>query len=429
MRLSDRLKSALSRLDQLVDWERSARASMRASLECTSDLLARLGNPERHFRSVHVTGTKGKGTVCALIEAGLFNAGCKVGRYASPHVDRINERVSHNLQLIEDDALAAALEAALDARDLACGEGTAGKEATWFDVLTAAACHSFRIANLDWVVVEVGIGGRLDSTNTIQPEIVVITNIGLEHTDVLGDTVELIAWEKAGIIKAGTELVTLVPADDAAGRVIQQAAKAKEVAVWIPIVSPRATIVERNAAVARTVLDRLGALGFASPNGGAGLGAEHLTDELVARIALPGRLERRTLTRVSRGGVVDVVIDGAHVAFAIQEVMRELKTHSLYARPPVVVLALAADKDAESIISVLAPITAELVCTALSEGKTFWTPDALSDIGVKKGMKAQVVPSPRDAFETAVSAAEGTWVLVIGSLHLAGKIRAILDAH
>jgi len=425
---SDRLGDALNRLNGLVDWERGVRASMRIGLDPVSDLLARLGNPERSFRSVHVTGTKGKGSVCALIEAALRGAGYKVGRYASPHVDRINERISHGLRLIGDEALAAVLGAALDARDDACEESTAGKDATWFDVFTAAAFSSFRSAGLEWVVVEVGMGGRFDSTNTIQPEIAVITNIALEHTNILGDTKEEIAFEKAGIIKSGAELVTQVNPDTPEGFVIQRVAAEQGVSVVIATASATATIVERNAVLARTVLSRLGARGFVSALSGIQLGAEQLTDEVVKTVALPGRLERRTLARVSDGGEVEVVIDGGHVAFAIEEVFAELQKHSIFKAHPVVILALASDKDVEAIISALASRTALLVCTTLPGGKSFWEPEALSRIAVAKGVQTRILRDPEAALAAGLTAARGTWVLVIGSLHLAGKVRAILNS-
>jgi len=256
----------------------------------------------------------------------------------------------------------------------------------------------------------------------------VITNIALEHTTVLGDTKEKIAFEKAGIVKSGAELVTQVNPDTPEGFVIQRVAAEQGVSAVVATAGATATIVERNAVLARTVLSRLGARGFVSALSGIRLGAEHLTDEMVDTVALPGRLERRTLARASHRGEVEVVIDGGHVAFAIEEVFAELQKHSIYKTHPVVILALASDKDAEAIVSVLATRTALLICTTLLDGKSFWEPEALSSLAMAKGIQTQTVRDPEAALEAGLTAARGTWVLVIGSLHLAGKVRAILNS-
>ena len=156
------LKQAMARLDALTDWERRPRKFMRVGLEPMQDLAARLGNPQRAFRAVHVAGTKGKGSVSALIEAALARAGLKAGRYASPHVESVTERVTLQGRNVNEGALARALTQALDAYEAGRRARTAAAEATWFDLLTAAAFLIFREAGLDWAVVEVGLGGRLD---------------------------------------------------------------------------------------------------------------------------------------------------------------------------------------------------------------------------------------------------------------------------
>ena len=215
------LVEAMARLDALTDWERRPRRTMRVGLAPMLDLAARLGDPHRAFRSIHVAGTKGKGSVSALIEAALARAGLAVGRYGSPHVERVNERVSVGGRDVDDRTLARGLARALDAYEAARRERTAAAEATWFDLLTAAAFVIFREAGVEWAVVEVGLGGRLDSTNVVAGEIAVVTNIGLEHTEILGGTRGAIAGEKVGILKPGAVLVTTLDRDDEAGRVVQ----------------------------------------------------------------------------------------------------------------------------------------------------------------------------------------------------------------
>jgi dihydrofolate synthase/folylpolyglutamate synthase len=149
------------------------------------DLMERLGNPHQGFRSIHVAGTKGKGSVCALIEAGLSRAGLRL-RYASPHVEHITERISFSGKLVDEADMAQALGCVLDAHEAARRVKTFGDAATWFNVLTATAFVMFKDAGVDWAVVEAGVGGRLDSTNVVDAEVAVVTNVGLEHTEVLG---------------------------------------------------------------------------------------------------------------------------------------------------------------------------------------------------------------------------------------------------
>ena len=156
------LARAMARLDTLTDWERRPRGAMRVGLEPMLDLAERLGNPQRAFRVVHVAGTKGKGSVSALIEAALGRAGLAVGRYASPHVERVTERVSVQGRDIDEASLARALNQALDAYEAAREAKTPAADATWFDLLTAAAFLIFREAGVEWAVVEVGLGGRLE---------------------------------------------------------------------------------------------------------------------------------------------------------------------------------------------------------------------------------------------------------------------------
>ena len=156
------LIQAQARLDALTDWERRPRNTMRVGLEPMRDLAQRLGDPQKSFRSIHVAGTKGKGSVSALIEAALAHAGLRVGRYASPHVERITERVSVQGRDVDEPTLARALNQALDAYEAARKAGTPAVNATWFDLLTAAAFLIFREAAVEWAVIEVGLGGRLD---------------------------------------------------------------------------------------------------------------------------------------------------------------------------------------------------------------------------------------------------------------------------
>ncbi|AWN55675.1 bifunctional folylpolyglutamate synthase/dihydrofolate synthase [Methylobacterium sp. 17Sr1-1] len=399
---------------------------MRVGLDPMRDLLARLGAPHERLRVVHVGGTKGKGSVCALIEAGLMRAGLRVGRYASPHVESVTERVCLQGRPVEEARLARALARALDAHEAARRDDTAGRDATWFDVLTAAALAIFGEAELDWAVIEVGLGGRLDSTNAVASEVAVVTNVALEHTEILGTTRAAIAAEKVGILKPGTMLVTTLPADDEAGAVAATRAAALGCPVLRPMIPAGASIEEENAALAGLVLDHLGGNGSRSRDG-APLRASLLDAEARAGARLPGRLERRHMSTAA--GAVPVVLDGAHVPFNLAAVLRDLARASDLSGPCIALVALAGDKDAAGFLAVLARHGASVVATEMPERRGH--PAAtLRALAAAEGMEAEAVAEPGAALTRAadLAARRGGWLLVTGSLHLVGALRAATGA-
>lgn len=415
------LPAILDRLDRLTDWEKRPRGGMRVGLDPMRDLLDRLGAPHERLRVVHVGGTKGKGSVCALIEAGLMRAGLRVGRYASPHVESVTERVSLQGRPVEEARLAQALARALDAHEAARRDSSAGRDATWFDVLTAAALTIFGEAELDWAVVEVGLGGRLDSTNAVASEVAVVTNVALEHTEILGATRAAIAVEKVGILKPGAVLVTTLPADDEAGAVAAARAAALGCPVLRPALPPGASIEEENAALAGLVLDRLGATGSRGRNG-APLRAGLLDAVARAGARLPGRLERRYMATAA--GAVPAVLDGAHVPFNLAAVLRDLARVPDLSGPCIALVGLAGDKDAAGFLAVLARHGASVVATEMPERRGH--PAAtLRALAAAEGMEAEAVAEPGAALTRAadLAARRGGWLLVTGSLHLVGALR------
>jgi dihydrofolate synthase/folylpolyglutamate synthase len=420
-----RLTAVLERLDALVNWERRDRGGMRVGLDPIVDVLRRLGNPHTRFRAVHVAGTKGKGTTCALIAEALLAAGIRTGLYTSPHVERVNERVRINGLQVDDRTLAIALERAFDARAAAEREDTAGDEATWFDLITAAAFLVFAEAQCEWAVVECGIGGRLDSTNVVFGEVCVITNIDLEHTNVLGHTRTAIAREKAGIVKRGSTLVTTLwpdPAlgpDDDAGSAIGSIAYRLDVMVARPAREWN-TMYERNAEIARVVLIELGARGVVGRDGRP-LDPDLIDAAVMERARLPARLERR------RAGNIPVVLDGAHVASSVALVLEELSQLRNERGAPVVVLALGRDKDAVAILKTLHEHADRLVCTTVAHGP-LRAVDTLVEEAQRVGFVAETAADPRIALDKALRLArDDGWILVIGSFYLAGAVRPLLE--
>ncbi len=426
------LSQALSRLDQLTNWERKPRGEMRVGLEPMLDLMQRLGNPHLSFRAIHVAGTKGKGSVSSLIEAGLLRAGWQVGRYASPHVDRVNERISVLGREVEDDALAQAIMQVLDSYESAKQAATAGEDATWFDVITAAAFVVFRDAGLNWVVVEVGLGGRLDSTNVVFGEVAVVTNIGLEHTEILGGTREAIAREKVGILKPGATLATTLAAGDAAGRVLQQRADELGCDVLRTDLAEDATIAETNISLVGLVFDHLGRKGEGVQQGdakGRSIGAWLLEPAVIASAHLPGRMERFdfVLPPALRHGrqTLPMVMDGAHVPFNIEAVLRGITRSPGIGGDCVVIAALASDKDATGFLKVLSRYVSYAVFTEASGSGRAHAASELEALGAAMGMTCEAEPDPHKALDRAVAeaAGRGGWMLVTGSLYLIGALR------
>ena len=412
-----RLEAALSRLGELVDWEKKSRlgGAMRVGLEPEHDLVARLGSPERGLCAVHVAGSKGKGTTCALVAAALRAAGVRVGLYTSPHVEHLGERLVLDGEPVPDAVLARGLELALAARDAAVRAGTPARDATWFDVVTAAALRLLSEARVEVAVLECGLGGRLDSTNVVEARVCAVTSIYLEHTAVLGDTRRAIAREKAGIVKPGGVVVVgaLGSVDEAADEIeaVARAVGARSVRVTQ---ADKLALEERNRRLAAAILAELA---HVEPELGARLGAQPLARLGPAPAGLPGRAERR------RHGVTRVVLDGAHVPESLALLLRDLARDPELAVPPVVVLGLGLEKNAQGMLKALQGGVDRVLCTSVGEGP-YRGADELAALARELGLAAQAVPEARAALDEAARAAgTGGWVLVTGSLHLVGALR------
>lgn len=184
------------------------RRGVKPGLENTEELLRRVGDPREGMRYIHVAGTDGKGSVCAMTESILKASGLRVGAFTSPHIMRVNECIRVDGEEIPDRDLVHLIGMVRPHAEAMAAEGM---ECTNFEVLTVMALKYFSLVSADIAVIEVGMGGRLDSTNVVTPVVTVINNIGMEHTEFLGDTIEKISLEKAGIMKPGVPCVTMNP--------------------------------------------------------------------------------------------------------------------------------------------------------------------------------------------------------------------------
>lgn len=207
---ASKFEGQLALLYERVNYERQSNAGPRSfKLQTMHDLMQRLGDPHLAAPVIHIAGTKGKGSVSKMVSEIFREAGFKTGTYSSPHLERINQRICVNGEPISDDQFSATLDQlqpvvdSFDAELAQRGE----RGLTFFEISTACGFQHFANESVDVVVLEVGLGGRLDSTNVCQPDVCVITNIGLDHVKQLGNTIGAIAGEKAGIVKAGVPIV------------------------------------------------------------------------------------------------------------------------------------------------------------------------------------------------------------------------------
>ena len=406
---------------------------MKFGLERIAALCEALGHPERAFRSIVIAGTNGKGSVTVMVETALRSAGHRVARYTSPHLVRLEERFVIDGRDVETGALRDSVATVLAAVESLTHRGVFDTPPTFFECTTAAAFELFRRARVEIAVLEVGLGGRLDATNIATPIATAITSIAFDHQAQLGDTLEAIAREKAGIIKPGIPVVCgpLPPEAEAVVREIGTARGAPVIAaldaVRILRHADRASVEVRsrmrslddvrmslggrhqldNASVAVALLDELAAQGITVPDGAVRTG---LTQAL-----WPGRLER-----FARGGI-EILLDAAHNPAGARALASHLNDIGWFR----VTLLFGAmrDKDVRQMLDTLAPFCEAIVCTTASSPRAL----SASDLAASAGPLARTIEAiadPAAALERAVEM--GRPVVAAGSIFLIGPLRDIL---
>lgn len=350
-------------------------AGHKPGLSRTRTLLAALGDPHKKLRFVHVAGTNGKGSTAAMLASCLQAAGYRVGLYTSPFINRFNERIQVNGEQIPDDALVRLVERVRPAADAMADVPTE------FEIITALGMLWFEEEKCDIVVLEVGLGGRLDSTNVIDaPEAAVIARIGLDHTKLLGTTLAAIAGEKAGIVKPGSAVVSW-PQDAEAMAVVEAAAAAADDTLTVPDFSRLAVgAVDWNAPGApvrsfsygRFANLRTKLLGSYQPSNAA-LAIEtavalrergwRISDEAVrqgvADAAWPGRFE---IVRAGEGEPT-IVVDGGHNPQGAQALVDSL-VDVFPGRKPVFIIGVLEDKDYPVMLETVLPHGSAFVAVA-----------------------------------------------------------------
>lgn len=400
------------------------------TLARTRALLAALGNPEQSLKFVHVAGTNGKGSTSAMLASVLSAAGYRTGLYISPHLVRFTERMSVDGAEITDEALVTLTECVLAAAD-ACGE-----PCTEFELMTALGLLYFAEMRCDIVALEVGLGGRLDSTNVIPaPETAVITNIGLEHTAILGDTLKRIAREKAGILKSGSRAVLYAQAEEVM-RVVRDICREK--GIPLTVTAPE-TLETLSSSLSGQVFTYRGKGPYRMPllgdyqlsNAAAALDTVEvlrergwaITDTAVtaglAAVRWPCRLEpmRRN---------PDFLIDGAHNPQCVDALAASLE--KLYGSKKLVFLAgVLADKDWHLMFERTLPLAKAFVTLTPASGRAL-PADTLSAYLRTRGAQAHSAASLDEGIQKALAlAGEDGAICFFGSLYAAGEVRQLLE--
>jgi dihydrofolate synthase/folylpolyglutamate synthase len=406
------------------DYEKLGLARIRTLLDAA-------GSPQTGLPCIHIAGSKGKGSTALAAERLLLAAGRHAGTYSSPHLESWRERFRIAGEPVREAALVGALRRLLPAIERQRRDPELVP--SFFDVSTALAFVLFRDLAVDAAVIEVGLGGRLDSTNVVAPRVCVITSIELEHTDKLGDTLEAVALEKAGIVKPGVPLLHgPLPGEAMA------AVAARAIAEDSPLDEVRPAAVEigeagleMRLADGRTLCAPvLGAhqatnLALAVRSVEAFLERPLGASELAAleQLELPGRLER---IRLQQG--CDAIVDSAHTPESARALRSSLD--SIWPdRSRVLMLSISRDKDAAGVLQEIAP-SVRLAVVARAEPTRSLDPEQLAMLAWASGLDhVEERESPATALETALAALRpGELLVVAGSFYFAGAVRSLLRA-
>lgn len=393
-------------------------------------LLDELGNPQKEMKYIHIAGTNGKGSTSSFLLSILETAGYRVGLFTSPHLEKIHERIRINNVLISDEDWIQLTKKVASA--VTKIEAETGESLYAFEILTAGAFLYFSTQKSDLVLLEVGIGGRLDATNTIDESLVsVITSIGLDHVKMLGDTVEKIAQEKVGILKERGELVTFSPSESV-DRLFKQAAKEKK-AQYSTVQEDKIHLVKttqnrqvfdykdmhtlsiqargyhqiQNAVLAIEVTEKLIEKGY------------HISEEALRRglatASWPGRWEQISESPLA-------FLDGAHNQPATAALIATIK--ELFPNQKVTfILGMMEDKDYESMVDAVLPLANKFL-TLSPESDRAVKGSRMGTLLQERGFKAQALSSASEVLEYIDTRADKDEVIIVfGSLYLVGNIK------
>jgi dihydrofolate synthase/folylpolyglutamate synthase len=418
-----------------TDYEKTPGVAYTAAnydLRRVEKLLKLLGDPHLGSRTVHIAGTKGKGSTAAMIAQALITADYRTGLFTSPHLFTMRERIRINDILISEARFASIVKEVQPMVDRVNQEAAHG-QLTTFEILTAVAFACFKKNNVDFQVLEVGLGGRLDATNVARGDVCVITSISLDHTEILGDTLAKIAAEKAGIIKSGSIVVNFPQSKEAleviertcqtqGGRLLQvgkditwrrtggdlhhQSLVIKsnnvEYGLTIPLIGDHQL---ENAAAAVAALEAL-----------IGLGAKISKEEIIQglkQVHWPGRLQILSEQPV-------VVVDGAHNVYSMKRLLEAIKKYFSYDKC-LVIFGTSCDKDIPGMARQLGAFTPHIIITSSAHPRAAAISILASEFS-KQNVEVKVAENVPEAISQALSIAQKTdLILITGSLFVVAE--------
>jgi dihydrofolate synthase/folylpolyglutamate synthase len=416
-------------------------------LERMEELLAKLDNPHLELRTVHVAGTNGKGSVVAMLGSCLGEAGYAVGSFTSPHLVSVTERIAINGEAVSESAFSSLISRVGRAAEEIDKSRKKLGEPTFFEIVTAAAFLHFAEQAVDVAILEVGMGGRLDATNVAKPAVSAITRIGLDHQQFLGDTIEKIAGEKAGIIKPGAPALT-VPQEPGVVEVLR--AKAEEVGTTLEVLGEDLEFSQRfeaspklgphmrvglttetstfehvpvpmqgehqavNCGLVLAVVDRLRRLGLELP--------EIKVIDGLASTRLAGRMEMLP-------GTPRLLLDGAHNPEALAALVKSIGAHVPY-DSMVMVFGCASDKDVDAMLEKIETVGDKVIFTKASGNPRAANPAELARRFEARSSKMfQVAENLEEALGIARRAASrDDLVCVTGSFYLVGEVKKLISS-
>ncbi len=370
---------------------------IKLGLRNIKTLLEKIGNPHKGLKCIHVAGTNGKGSVCAMIVSILMDAGFKVGMYTSPHLVKFNERITVNNKLITDEDIAR----------LAARVKKHYTSQTFFEVTTALAFLYFKEQKVDYLVLEVGLGGRLDATNVVDPLVSIITNIDIEHVDYLGKTVKSIAYEKAGIIKKNGFVVA--GAKKEALEVIKKIAKSRNAKLFL----------------ARTINLKTNLRGdFQKTNVNIAVAAVDMLKKYY-QIKINNKNIKKGLKNVAWPGRFqfigkNVLVDCAHNPAAAAVLKKELTKIKNNFKKKILVIGILKDKDYKTILKILVPFFDKIIITKPKLYRAL-EPEIIAK--EMSGKEFLIKKEVKEAVNYAKSIAENDDLIVItGSIYVVGEV-------
>lgn len=413
-------------LGSLYSYERDAQRQSPPEfhLEKITEVLERLGNPQLSYPVVHITGTKGKGSVAFMLTSIAMAAGLNVGTYTSPHVINIRERIAINGKPLSKRKFAYGIDqvrAVLGERPKEFG--------TFFEVMTAAALNVFADEEVDLAIIEAGLGARFDATNVVMPNIAIITRIGLDHTERLGNTIEEIAQDKSHIIKRGCDVVVEKQADSVLS-IIKERAKSSNARLFVSGLDFHANILEKSLGRTKieissdsmhfwTDLPLVG--GFQAENAGAAAMAAHLLgiqQDAIAKglkdVSIIGRMQIISLKPL-------IILDGAHNPTSAETIAYEVISFGL--APAIFVVAINEPKDFSNMLLPWSKVAKLFIFTTTGSPRSYDPRMLAKEAEHRFGISCIVEENPINALMRAQKiAGESGNIIVTGSLYLVGEI-------